>query len=86
MREIRPERCETSQARSGDRLEKITEGKQLKRQREKSIFIKYEQKQTHFNGSRKLLAQGQLQCHSQKQQVPFLLRIPARKDTCPTNT
>lgn len=83
MTEIRAERYEIGQARSGDKLEKITEGKELKRERGKTSFIKYEQKQTHFNRSRKLLEQGQLQCHSQKQHGPFLLRIPARKDTCP---
>lgn len=55
MRETRVERYETSQARSGDRLEKITEEKELKWKRAKPSFIKYEQKQTHFNRSRKLL-------------------------------
>lgn len=45
MREIKVERYENSQARFRDRLEKITQKKQNSgRRREKTSFIKYEQK------------------------------------------
>lgn len=58
MREIRAERYKTSQARSGDRLEKHNRRKRTQERERKTSFIKYEQKQTYFNGRRKLLSKG----------------------------
>lgn len=58
MREIRAERYKTSQARYGDRLEKHNRRKRTQERERKTSFIKYEQKQTHFNGRRKLLSKS----------------------------